>query len=94
MLIAWLLPTEWSFEDLLVIWDIKKKVWITQEEIIDCWIKTTESGATTRDSKKDKDKKITFSDMEKEFIKKELKKLSDNKKLTENHLELYKEFVK
>lgn len=93
LLLEWLMPTKWSFEDLILVEDIKKKVVFSQKEVEETNLRTTEKGLT-RDIAKDKDKKIIFTETESNFITKLLKELSEKKELTKDHLGLYKTFIK
>lgn len=89
-----LLPKQGTFEDLIVTKDIKSKIEVTQEELKKLNVKSQENGNITWDSSKDEPKEIEFTDKEQEIITKELKALSEQKKLTENHLNLYQLFNK
>lgn len=91
--ISWLFPEKGSFEDLILIDDIKKKASFSQEEVEEIGLKT-EWNTLHRDATKEKDKKITFSESEKNMIAKTLKDLSEKKELTTQHLSLYRTFIK
>ena len=86
-----IIPSEWSFEDLIIFEDITKKVNFSQKEITDYGIKTLENWNLRWD--KDKDKKLDFTEAEKNLIKGILKKKSEEKKLSRSYLSLYKTFV-
>lgn len=87
-----ILPIEWSFETLILVEDIRKKIEFTTEQIEEIGLKTLENWQITWDDKNEKDVEIKFSEAEKNLIKEELKKLSETKKLKANMITLYKLF--
>ena len=88
-----ILPVEANFEDLICIEDIRKKINVTQEEIKKHKIRTNEKTWNIQwDDKKDKWKKVDFTESETRIIKESLKKLNDEKKLNSNMITLYKQF--
>lgn len=90
-----ILPKEGKFETLIVVQDIRKKITITQEEIVGFEIKSTDNGAISWNEKWVKSEvDIEFSEIETSEISKALKKKSDDEKLNIDDIELYKAFVK
>lgn len=84
-----------SYEYLILKKDILNKIAVTQEELKKFEIKSTEQGGLSWNEKGSKSKfEIEFSDMEKNEIKLSLKKLSDEKKLTDEMFSLYEIFAK
>jgi len=87
-------PEKSSFEKLIIVADIQKKVAITQEEVKEFeiqsendMIKWNEKGGTTEFD-------IDFTESETNLISDLLKKLSTDESLTARTLQLYKLFVK
>lgn len=89
------LPMQGNFIDLICREDILKKVSIKQEEIAQFEIKVLDTGGLgwSEDKVKDTTWDVEFSEAEKTYIKSTLTKLSDENKLTVDHVAIYKLFV-
>ena len=88
-------PAEGSYEDLIVRKDAIEKIGLTQEEIKDFEVKTLDGGGLQwNEEGASKEFEIKLSTLEKEYVKKHLKKLSDQEKLTVDLLEIYGKFDK
>ena len=95
LLLDAMLPKEGKFETLIVISDIRKKITITQKEVVDFEIKSLDSGGIGWNEKGIKaELDVEFSEIESSEIAKVLKKKSEDEKLSMDDVELYKEFVK
>lgn len=95
LLLEVMLPKEGKFETLIVVSDIRKKIAITQKEIVEFEIKSLDSGGITWNHMWVKSEiDIEFSEIEISEIAKTLKKKSDDEKLLVDDIELYKMFVK
>ena len=90
-----ILPKEGKFETLIVVQDIRKKITITQEEIVGFEIKSTDNGAISWNEKGVKSEVDTeYSEVETSETAKASTKKSDDEKLNIDDIELYKAFVK
>ena len=88
------LPKEGKFETLIILEDVKNKVKITQEELAEYEIKSLETGGLSWNEKGvSAELEVTFTEAEKGEIVKILKKMSEEEKLTTDHVPLYKLFV-
>lgn len=85
-----LLPQKGSFTDLILRKDILNKIELTQEEILEFGVTSTETGITWKPNDKQFD--INFTDLEKDLIKKSLKELDDKKEAQPDHLTLWELF--
>ncbi len=94
-IVLWgIIPKQGSYTDLIIIWDIRKKIWLKQKEITASEIVTDNvTWSITWNNEKDKDVKIDFTEPERNIIKSALLDLDKDKKLTDDHVELYKTFV-
>lgn len=92
--LQFLLPSQGSFTDLLCREDLIAKVKLTQEDIEEFDIKSLPSGGIAWSEEKAEGKtwEVEISELEKNAIKAQLKKLSEDKKLGAEHLTLAKEF--
>ena len=94
-----ILPQEGDYSFLIVKRDILKKIAVSQDELKKFEIKTVQGekgqgSFLTWNAKGEKEKfNYSFTDLEKNELKLALKKLSDDKKLTEDLLGLYEIFV-
>ena len=94
LIFASILKKEGSFEEMIISKDIKKKIEITQEEVRDYGIQTISTGGLQFNEKGSNSKlELEFTELEFSACKEGLKKLQDEKKLTEDHIDLYKFFV-
>lgn len=89
-----LLPKEGSFETLIILDDIRKKAGVTQDEVVEFKINSTDKGVTWTQEAAEKEFDIDFTEAEKNEVSKMLKKLSDDEKLNTETINLYKIFVK
>lgn len=88
-------PQKSSFEKLIIIDDIKKKIALTQKEIKDFEIETTtENTIKWNEKASTKEFDIEFTESEVNMIADQLKKLSKEEALTARTFQLYKVFVK
>ena len=98
IILSGLLPKEGSFEKLIIINDIQKKLTLTQEEIVEYEVETIT--IVEKQSIKWNEKwinaefEIEFSEIELKNISDTFLKLSEENKLTMDLLDLYKLFVK
>lgn len=89
-----ILKKEGSFEDMIIVKDIKKKINITQDEVKEYNLQSLNTGGIIFNEKGSEAKfEIEFTELETKMIKEGLKKLEEDKKLTEDHLDLYKKFI-
>lgn len=89
-----ILKKEANYETLIINSDIKKKVEITQQDLIDYQIKTVGEGQVSWSKEANEVEFVyTFSEMEVSKIKEALIELNNSNKLTEDVLGLYKQFV-
>lgn len=93
-LLQFLLPTQGSFTELLCREDLVSKVKLTQEDVEEFEIKSLPSGGIAWSEEKAKDRiwDIEFTELEKSAVKKQLKKLSEEGKLSADHMTLAKAF--
>lgn len=90
-----ILKTEANYTTLIINKDIKKKVEITQDELVKYKFKNLPNGSITWNIEKDQDSFETeFTSLEATEITACLNKLEQDNKLTEDHLGLYELFVK
>ncbi len=94
LLLVNILPSQGSFEDLIISKDIKSKIDFKQEDLELYEIKTIENNNVTWSAEKDTWIEIEFTEAEKNFISTTLKKLSEDKKLNVDLIDLYKFFTK
>jgi hypothetical protein len=89
-------PQNSSFEKLIIIADIQKKIVLTQEELkeFDILEDTTKGTITWNEEGSKKEFDIDFTESEINLIAELLKKISSDEKLTQHTLPLYKLFVK
>jgi hypothetical protein len=87
-------PTEWKFETLIILEDIKKKLQITQKEVEEFEIKTEWQSIKWNNKWVTKQFDIEFTEIEITTLWDIFKKLSDEWKLSIDFLELYKLIVK
>lgn len=88
-----ILPQEGAYEDLVIIKSIREKMQFSEKEIEKYKIKTLPNGHSSWDPGKDIFE-FEFSSGQKALLRKQLVKMSEEKKLVENHVSLYEEFVK
>jgi len=87
-------PEKSSFEKLIIVADIQKKIALTQEEVTDFEIKSTEGMVKWNEKGGTTEFDIDFTESETNLISDLLKKLSVDESLTAHTLQLYKLFVK
>lgn len=87
-------PEKSSFEKLIIVGDIQKKITFTQEEVKDFEIKTENNMVTWNQKGGTTEFDIDFTESESNMIVDLLKKLSKEEALTAQTLQLYKLFVK
>ena len=87
-----LLPKESNFVTLKVTRDIENELSFSEKELADYEI-VVNAGSCTWNQDKVKDKKINIGLAGLEIIRKELKKLDDENKLTKDHLSLCEKFL-
>jgi len=93
ILLVGILPSEGSFDKLILVTDIKKKILITQDELKTYGI-TVDGNSTSWNDEGGKAKfDIEFTEAEQNLIAKTLKDMSATDKLNLDSLELYKLFV-
>jgi hypothetical protein len=89
------LSAQGSYEDLIIRKDAIEKIGLLQDELEKFEVKTTENGGLAwNEEGASKKFDIKLSTLESEYIKRQLKKLSDQEKLTADLLEVYKMFNK
>lgn len=90
------LPQKGNFESLIITKSIDKKIQITVEEVEEFNIKSTEQGYLTMNEKAASYiKEIEFTQLELDFIIKQLNQAKDNsEELTMQFIDLYEEFIK
>jgi hypothetical protein len=95
LIIPSLLKREGTFEEIIINKDIKSKVQITQDEVVKYNMQTLEGGNISFNQEgAEAEYDIEFTELEFNTIKDSLKKLQEDKKLTESHIEIYKKFTK
>jgi hypothetical protein len=87
-----LLPKKGDFVLLTVKQDLYDKIKISQEDIKLAEIKSTEKGLSWN-TEKDFEIEIEISELEHEMVKTILKKLDEEKELTDDTVDLYKLFI-
>lgn len=100
ILLEWsILPREDSFDKLILSKQIKTKVKITDKEIHNFNIRSNDKWLFWDNTGKDKNEvkdykiKVEFMELEEKIISENLRKLDENKKLTEEYIDLYRIFV-
>ena len=89
-----ILKKEANYETMIINLDIKKKVEVTQDELLKYNIKSLENGGLTWNKEgSEAEFELEFTEMEASKIKEALKELNDSNKLTEELINLYKIFV-
>lgn len=88
-----LLPGKGTYSDLIVEKDIKKKVELTQEEIVKYNVKDLSDGRITWKPTEDTFE-IAFTELEKDFVCKQLKQLDEKKELILAHMGVWDLFMK
>ena len=88
-----ILKKEGSFEEIIINKDIKNKILISQNEIKEFDIKTSNEGLSFNDKGFTEEFEIEFTDLELNNIKDCLKKLQEDKKITEELVDLYKKII-
>jgi hypothetical protein len=91
-----ILPGQGTFEDMVCVSDIRKKLEVTQEEIVLFDIHTVPGAKTITWSEEklgDKTWEFEFTELEKNLLKKTLKKMSDEGRFSFELLDLYRTFV-
>jgi hypothetical protein len=87
------LPERGSFEDMIIREDIREKVQLSQKETSKYKIIQDKETGYLSWVESDDSFDYEFTELEENLIIKNLKEMSDNKKLTSSHLGLYKKFV-
>jgi len=87
-----LLPKETNYVTLKIIRDIENELSFSEKELAEYEIKVND-GTCTWNQDKVKDKKVTIGLAGLEIIRKELKKLDDENKLTKDHFSLCEKFL-
>lgn len=90
------LKKEGSFEEMIISKDITNKTKITQEDVKNYSIQTIEGKGLQWAVKEGESDSIniTFTELEFNMVKEGLKKLQEEKKLTQDHIDLYRKFIK
>lgn len=88
------LPSEGRFTDLILVWDIKKKVAITQDEIKEFEIVHDEAGIHWNEKWNTNEFSIDLTDAESDLIKRYIIKLDSEEKLRSEMVGIHKIFVK
>lgn len=88
-----ILKTEANYTTLIINKDIKKKVQITQDELVKYKFKNLSDGNVAWEETGEIFD-IEFTDLEINEIKNNLNKLEQDNKLTESHIGLYELFIK
>ena len=94
---AGLYPKNYNLIEGTLLKDIKQKVEITQDEIKDFEIKTTQVDKITRfnwNTEKKTDIEIVFTEMEINFLKERVKELDKEKKLNDEIIDLAQKIIK
>ena len=91
ILLESIIPNEANYTDLVLSRDIKKKVALTQDEILKHEVTVLENGSIEWKNETE-DFAIEFSDLEKGLIKKTLEKLNSENKLNFQLISLYEMF--
>ena len=91
ILLESIIPNEANYTDLILGRDIKKKVALTQDEILKYDVKVLENGSIEWKNETE-DFEVEFSDLEKGLIKKTLEKLNSENKLNFQLISLYEMF--
>ena len=91
ILLESIIPNEANYTDLVLGRDIKKKVALTQDEILKHEVTVLENGSIEWKNETE-DFAIEFSDLEKGLIKKTLEKLNSENKLNFQLISLYEMF--
>ena len=84
---------EGDFNEMIISSDINKKTGIKQDDLVKYNIKTAPGGGITWDSEINTDLEVEFTELEFKMIVDGIKKLNEEKKLTQDHIGLYKAFV-
>jgi hypothetical protein len=92
LMILDLLPPEGSYVTLKVTRQTIDKVGFTDQEI-KAWNIRQEDNLVKWDTEKSHDTEIDIGEKAKELIAEQLKKMSEDKKLTQQHFSLYEKFV-
>lgn len=87
-----MLPKENDFAGLVIKSDLVNKIKITQDEIKEFEIKNLRDGVISWNEKKEKDLEVELTDLETQMVKDILTEMDKEKKLTDEHVELYKKF--
>jgi len=90
-IIQTILPEKWAYQDIIISEDIRTKIRISQEELIETWMKVTDDWISWAKTIK---KEIDLSNAESEFIKKLFMELDTKKEITRDMVSVYKIFVK
>ena len=91
ILLESIIPNEANYTDLVLGRDIKKKVALTQDEILKHEVTVLENGSIEWKNETE-DFEVEFSDLEKGLIKKTLDKLNSENKLNFQLISLYEMF--
>jgi hypothetical protein len=92
LILLGVLPAQGNMVEMLVVKGIKDVVDILPTEAIEVGLKAGE-GRVTWDEAKEKAIKVTFNEPETELVRKALTEMDAQRKLTLDHLDLYKLFV-
>lgn len=87
-----ILPSEGSYTDMVIRRDLIEKLTLSQKEIEEFEVKV-DGGQITWDEKKAKEKDVELTELELGLLRKSLKKLDDDKKLTDDFIDLYKKII-
>ena len=95
VMLANIMPDKATFEVGIIINDIRKKLAITQDEVVRTKMASTKEGGLQWDTAKEKPVDVEFTDAECEIIAGALKKASDDGRLPTEPavIELYRKFV-
>ena len=88
-----ILPSEGSFTNLKIIRETREDLSFDEKENKLLGFQQTDDGRITWNIDVVNDKEINVGEIAKELIKKALKKLDKDEKLTEQHFSLYEKFV-
>jgi len=88
MIPNFLLPKESGINDQTIAKDIRKKIEISQEEIIESELKTLPDGRITWNQEKAPSINVDFSNAELTMLKQQVRKLDEEKKITPELLDL------
>jgi hypothetical protein len=87
-----ILPQESDYATLVACKDLREKVVLTQEEIVEYKVEA-QGGNIVWDSEKAEEKEFEITDLEKKVVSDTLKELDKNKKLNQTTVTLYDKFI-